>query len=351
MSSDLIVVVVEDARARAWWSRWGALSVVRDLVAGDQAFLDYVQTLDALEPVRIVPWMCAVVVVDRDRGRVGLVTRGGDLGGLWGMAVHEVIAARWPGWQVEPITDPCALIGAEPRPLTAPTLADVTEQQHAIWTRLAGDADIAAWIAEAGALTVRETLEWTEHPLWLTVRQPDGVTVHDAWADAYDVGRNLMIGPDGVAQVLATRPVRATLEPWDGRFEAGALVDYPRRTLSLWRARPSYPDDVIGGVTAAWPGWRIVHWPDIGAHLDAIEMSRDRLWGPDTRAQLEAWVARVVGERPTGAAVMATVLRNFPAEPGTTIRVADPGHGHGPVEPADTRALFDAWIAAHAPPR
>ncbi|MBL8627425.1 MAG: hypothetical protein JNK64_39445 [Myxococcales bacterium] len=346
MSSDLIAIVVAGGRARGAWSRWGALSLARDLLQGEAAFVAYLGTLQPIDPIELVRWMCGLVVVDHDARTLGLWR---EARGLWRSALRALIELRWPGWRVVPLDDLRALPGAAPRPVEPARVEDVIAAQARAWAEVCADRSYDAWIAEAGEASVREAMEATTHALWVAVRAGDAIR-HDLWCDDGEVaGAALTIGRAGIDAVLATRPAGTLPLAWDGLLRAAAVIDVAARVLTLWQDDPPYAD-LIGALERAWPGWRIERSLDLPAHLAALGLDPTRSWGPDTQRDLDAAFARTLGERETGAALLARVIPAI-TRPGERVTITDPGSSLGPAEqPADALAVaFARWCAARTP--
>jgi hypothetical protein len=346
MSNDLIVLVHAGGATRAWWSRWGAGSVERDLLQGEVGFTGYVETLVPLDPPQLVAWLCGLVVIDHDARALRLWI---EQSPLWREAFHALVAVRWPGWSVAALVDLRDLPGAQVRAIAARGIEDVRAEVAAAWAS-AASPEVEAWRAEVGDRLVRTALEW-QHDLWLTVRDADGRLRQDAWPASYHPrGAPLTIGRAGIEAILAERPGTA-VEPWYDRFEVGAHVDDATRTLSIWRAFPSYPDDLLGAIAAAWPGWTIALWPGPGDQLRALGLAEALRWGPETRTQLADKLARLAGHRETGAEIMAKVVGALELAPGQQLIIADPGDVRGPDELGfdELTAVFARWCAARAP--
>lgn len=173
---------------------------------------------------------------------------------------------------------------------------------------------------------------------------------HDAWCDDLNVSaRALTIGLAGVRAVLATRPLIDAPVAWDGHFRAAALIDVDAGVLTLWQDAPRYAD-LAGALERAWPGWQIARSVDLPAHLATLGLDPTRSWGPDTQRDLDAAFSRTLGERETGAALLARVVPAI-TRPGERVTVADPGSSAGPAEQpaAALAAAFARWCAARTP--
>lgn len=177
-----------------------------------------------------------------------------------------------------------------------------------------------AWRDEAGEALVRESIESIDHDAWVSLREMDGSVRHHRWGDWMPYGRIFTIGIDGVRRVLGVLGDRIDLAmrtPWDGHVRAGADIDVVGKTLPIWQATPSYPDDLIGALEATWPGWRIVTWASAGDQLRASGESAALMWGPDTERELDERFASLGGHRETGAEIMATAVRSLSLREGS----------------------------------
>ena len=343
---DLVCAITHAGRVAGWYSRWGAVSLARDLLQGEAPFVAYAEGLHVLDPLEVMPWVSGMVAIDRDRR---VLEAWLDLATLARSAWIAMMRERWPQWTIRVADDPCRMPGARPRPLASAAIDDVQQWQASVWSESWRQESVRSWCAEVGVVEARATLEWGNHSLWVTIVE-DAVVRHDAWDPGTDC-RALTVGPDALVAIVETRPALVDPLPWDGRFDWGAVVDVDRRTLSLWQRHAPFPDDLPTALRDAWPGWTLALVGDPTLQLRCAGLSPSAMWGPDTARELDEWFARLVGERQTGASILAKVAGAIAVEPGQRVTVTDPGSSDGP-RPSDEAQLVDAyarWRAAHAP--
>lgn len=269
MSSDLFCIVVNRGKRRVRWSRWGALSLERDLLQGRKQFLRYVEALDPLRKATLEPWMCGLAIVDLDRRILSRWLHGRTP--LWNEAMDALLQVRWPGWQIDRIADFVGVPEAVLRQPTPVSLEDQLAWQVEIWRKAIEDPSVQQWRNKDGDAMVREALEWGEYRLWVSLRDREGEWIHDAWEGGYPCGAALMIGREGVERCLALRAACSEVPlAWDVRFDAGALIDSHANTLTIWQTTPAHPEDLLGALGSTWPGWAISTCEGPRTHLRSL---------------------------------------------------------------------------------
>lgn len=343
---DLVCAITHAGRIAGWYSRWGAVSLARDLLNGEAAFIGYAEGLHALDPLQVMPWVSGMVAIDRDRR---VLEAWLDLGVLQQSAWLTSMRERWSGWTIRVADDPCRMPGAVPRAMEAAAIDDVREWQASVWSSSLEQESVRSWCAEVGEAECRAALEWGAHSLWITIVRGD-VVRHDAWDPGTDCGA-LTVGPEALLAIVEARHALLDPLPWDGRFSWGAVVDVDRRTLSVWQRRAPYPEDLPTALRATWLGWTVTLVDDPTEQLACAGLPPDAMWGPDTVRELDEWFERLVGERQTGASILTKVAGAIALEPGQRMTITNPGRSDGPHE-ADGAWLVDAyvrWRTAHAP--
>jgi hypothetical protein len=63
---DLVCAITHAGRNAGWYGRWGAVSLARDLLRDEAAFVAYAEGLQALDPLQVMPWVSGMVAIDRD---------------------------------------------------------------------------------------------------------------------------------------------------------------------------------------------------------------------------------------------------------------------------------------------
>ncbi len=354
MSEDALYALRDQGTWRWYWSRWGGLSIDTDLLRGPTAFRGYLAHQHATDEPFVEPWLCGYVVVDSD-ARAVLFWQSQDL------AAHPagrrlqlgLVRHRWPGWTVRKADLPMLDLGdalgltleaavrtacdrAVPR-----TLDHLAEQDGRAWREhLAEPCPYVEHMEqELGTRLARLQLLETDHHVWVSLLTPDGP--RDWLLDAGWPDHAALLVGDRLVDYLPTRPGGTLDELRVERAVTCLLIDPSHRRLGWWLAEPGWQLPV-GTIEGLWPGWTLEFMPE-GPEEQARRTGRDpeivREPVEVVGERLRKMVARWVGTRPDGSAVMADAVARARTElkPGEELVVA-PFDTTAPAAPDDWRS-------------
>ncbi len=354
MSHDGTYIVIRKGQLRAYYSRWGALSLHRDLLVGTGPFVGWVESLETSVRPFLERWLCGLVIVDFDHHEIAYWADQFVGNNAVDQRIHRaVMAERWRGWRLRWLQEPSGWLQTLLRETLPkhefarpePTLDDFLARQEEPWllARESSKLDLDKEIAELGELTVRSWFEFDTHRSWVCVRDEHG-SIRDAMLSDPE-GDLMRLGPPAL-EALDLRPSTegTTAAIFEEHQSWCYFIDTSAKTFRWWSASPPWRDHPAGALPLAWPGWSVhamLDGPRETMHEAALDV---RVFDYDEkRAQhLPTW-ERLLGERPTGAGVLASVSKSMQLQDGERLVVTDPGLGDcGPTD-ADHLWKVECW--------
>ena len=357
MSHDGSYILIRGGEPRYFYSRWGGLTVDRDLLRGPDPFVDWVAELSEVQRAWCEPWICGLVIVDLDRREVDYWANQFAGNNACDQRAHRALMAhRWrgftPRWLFEPARALTERLREPPVVPTSvvddsvPSLDDfLTRQEHA-WQSVVEDP-ASGWeedVGKHGEIAVRSWYEHGTHASWVCVRRADGST-EDTLLDDHE-GDLLRLGPAAL-RALEPRPsgLPDGITPYRERdVDWCFFVDETPRRLLWWSARPRFSAQLPSEIATAWSGFEVATLEDgpmdvlreLG--LDARTFSHEG----ERECRLGTW-RRLLGARPTGAGILARVASTIAVEPDQKVVITHPGRGDAGPAADDGEWKAECW--------
>jgi|GEM_PF-6576478 len=290
MSHDGLFVIRERGIEQYYYSRWGGLTVDRDLLTGPDRMINYIRSLEQTDTPATYPWMTGAIFVNVDTQSVWYWANQffGSVPAFQ-RYYRALLQQRWPGWQLhwakrairdfaEQLPAPSSrsstrrskqrqragsrivwfeeLAEGNARAQLTPydTLLELEEEQ---WRRFQEQHEPAQWaalLAEHGEEIVRSWAEY-DHDTWVTVRWSDGRLADYMLSFWFE--RSLCAGPT-LLRYLRSRPSISDITDHirEDRIKQTIFVDEAQQHIDWWWGIP----DWLGAPLWAdklWPGWTL----------------------------------------------------------------------------------------------
>jgi hypothetical protein len=155
MSDDLSIVFRRDGVDHFAYTRWGASSLGRDLLAGPNAVEAFVTSLPERTSPFLERWMCGLAVIDFDARDLAIWASQFGWGCRQGhKLVFRLLDRIWEGWAVSWMTDPwrfiCDRLPAYPAAANDPvhrmSVGEFERLQNEKWEAERDEPGVVDWI-------------------------------------------------------------------------------------------------------------------------------------------------------------------------------------------------------------
>jgi hypothetical protein len=340
-------VIVRGGEPRIYSSRFGALTVGRDMFAGPEDAVEFIESLTPDDQLYSTTWCEGGVFLDEDARTLLLFGDDGD-GNLTNClplrrAYLLLLAERWPGWTVEwahqGVEDFELRLGIAPggdrdppRPMTE---REVERARESI-----GMSASSGWPYERTAADrLPCDCDEVEETFITVVGEDDGVRDVISPQRPTDL---LRASPQLLEWLDAAPPAPPTTEL---HVRGCMLVDLRGREIECWEAEP-LTDHELSRFTAFWPGWRFTR-QTIGLVHQLERTGRDGSAARVPESRMMELAATMIADRTSGYgmdAVLAARVAQIAARPDVVAVAADP-RPHEAAAPDPTGERTRGWLA------